>query len=175
MKTEDKVQTVSEFQEVVGGASGVVLAHYMGLNVAAVSDLRRKCRAAGVEYRVIKNTLAKRVIANTPMDGLGSYLDGPNAWAVHKSDQVAAAKVMSEFAKDHEHLKIRVGFVDGRLISVKDVQALAKLPSREILLAQLVGGMQAPMTQFAGAMQALLRQFAGAVDALAKKRAETGV
>jgi large subunit ribosomal protein L10 len=172
MATEAKAQAVTEFSGVVGEASSIVLADFSGLDVAAVSELRRKCRAAGVEYRVIKNTLAKRVITNTPMESLGAHLAGPNAWAVHKTDQVAAAKVLSEFAKDHDKLKIRAGFVDGRVISIKEVAALAKLPSREVLLAQLVGGMQAPMTQFAGAMTALLRNFAGAVDALAKKRAE---
>ena len=174
MATEAKAQAVTEFTEVVGGASSVVLADFSGLDVAAVSDLRRKCRQAGVEYRVIKNTLAKRVITNTPMEPLGAHLAGPNAWAVHKTDQVAAAKVLADFAKDHDKLKIRAGYVDGRVITTKDVVALAKLPSREVLLAQLVGGFQAPMSQMAGAMSALLRNFAGAVDALAKKRAGTG-
>src|SRR5262245_7519124 len=174
MATEAKVQAVTEFGEVIGGASGVVLADFTGLDVAAISDLRRKCRQAGVKYRVIKNTLAKRVIANTPMEPLGAHLAGPNAWAVHPTDQVAAARVLADFAKAHEKLQIRGGYVDGRVISVKEVSALAKLPSREVLLSQLVGGMQAPMTQFAGAMQALLRNFAGAVDALAKKRGEAG-
>lgn len=174
MATEAKVQTVSEFADVVGGASSVVLADFSGLDVAAVSDLRRKCRQAGVEYRVIKNTLAKRVITNTPMEPLGVHLAGPNAWAVHRTDQVVAAKVLADFAKDHDKLKIRAGFVDGRVINTRDVVALAKLPSREVLLAQLVGSFQAPMSQMAGAMSALLTNFAGAVDALAKKRAETG-
>ena len=89
MATEAKVQTVGEFGEVVGGATSVVLSDFSGLDVAAVSDLRRKCRAAGVQYRVIKNTLAKRSIANTPLEALRSHLDGPNAWAVHKTDPVA--------------------------------------------------------------------------------------
>ena len=174
MATEAKAQAVTEFSDVVVGASSIVLADFSGLDVAAVSDLRRKCRQAGVEYRVIKNTLAKRVITNTPMAPLGVHLAGPNAWAVHKTDQVAAAKVLASFAKDHNKLKIRAGYVDGRVITQMDVEALAKLPSREVLLAQLVGGFQAPMTQMAGAMSALLRNFVGAVDALAKKRAETG-
>jgi len=173
MATEAKVQTVGEFGEVVGGATSVVLSDFSGLDVAAVSDLRRKCRAAGVQYRVIKNTLAKRGIVNTPLEPLGSHLDGPNAWAVHKTDPVAAAKVLSEFAKGNEKLKLRVGFVDGRVISVSEVQRLAKLPSREILLSQVVGGMSTPMVKFAGVMQAVLRNFVGVVDAYAKQRADT--
>jgi len=171
MPTAAKEQTVAEFAGVVNGANSVVLADFSGLDVASVSALRSKCRAAGVEYRVMKNTLAKRVIANTGMEALGVHLEGPNAWAVHMTDQVAAAKVLAEFAKENDKLKIRAGFVDGRVLSLAEVQALAKLPGREVLLAQFVGGLQAPMTQFAGAMNALLRNFAGAVDALAKKRA----
>jgi large subunit ribosomal protein L10 len=174
MATEAKAQAVGEFEKIVGDATGVVLTDFTGLDVAAVSDLRRRCRAAGVQYRVIKNTLAKRAITATPMEPLGAFLAGANAWAVHKTDQVAAAKVLSDFAKDHEKLRIRAGYVDGRVVSVKEIEALAKLPSREILLSQVVGAMQGPMVGFAGAMTALLRNFAGAVDAYAKKRAETG-
>src|SRR5262245_6689307 len=174
MATEAKVQTADEFGKMVGDATSVVLTDFTGLDVAAVSDLRRRCRAAGVQYRVMKNTLAKRVIVSTPMEPLTKYLAGANAWAVHATDQVAAAKVLSEFAKSHDKLKIRAGYVDGRLVSVKEIEALAKLPSREVLLGQVVGAMAAPMSSFAGAMSALLRNFAGAVDAYAKKRAESG-
>jgi large subunit ribosomal protein L10 len=127
-----------------------------------------------VEYRVIKNTLAKRVIADTTMAPLGSHLAGANAWAVHKTDQVAAAKVLSDFAKENDKLKIRAGYVDGRVVTAGEIAALAKLPGREVLLAQVVGAMAAPMSSFAGVMTALLRNFAGAVDAYAKKREETG-
>jgi large subunit ribosomal protein L10 len=174
MATEAKARAVEEFSKVVDGASSIVLTDFSGLDVAAVSDLRRKCRAAGVEYHVIKNTLAKRVIASSSMQPLEKLLAGPNAWAVHKTDQVAAAKVVSEFAKDNNKLKIRGGFVDGRLVSVDQLQALAKLPGREVLLAQVLAGMQAPMAGFAGALNAVLRSFATAVDAYAKKRSESG-
>ena len=123
---------------------------------------------------MIKNTLAKRALATSSMEKLEPLLAGPNAWAVHKTDQVAAAKVVSEFAKDHAKLKIRGGIVDGRLVSVDQLQALAKLPGREVLLAQVLAGMQAPMAGFAGALTALLRGFATAVDAYAKQRSESG-
>lgn len=174
MATQAKEQMVGELREMVGSASGIVLTDFTGLNVAAVSDLRRRCRAAGVEYRVIKNTLARRVIAETSMAPLGTYLAGANAWAVHKTDQVAAAKVLSDFAKENDKLKIRAGYIDGRVVTDRDIAVLAKLPGREVLLGQVVGAMAAPMSSFAGAMTALLRNFAGVVDAYAKKRAETG-
>ena len=131
-----------------------------------------RCRAAGVQYHVIKNTLARRVIAEGDLKPLGKLLEGPNAWAVHKTDEVAAAKVLSDFAKDHQNLKIRGGFVDGRVISIDEVKALAKLPSRDVLLAQVLAGMQGPMVGFAGVLTSMLRGFATVVDAYAKKRAE---
>lgn len=174
MPTDAKVREVEEFTAVLRDARGVVLTDFTGLDVAAVSELRRKCRAAGVQYHVVKNTLARRAVAHVGMEVLDPLLEGPNAWAVHKQDQVLAAKVLSEFAKDHGNLKIRGGLVDGRLISVDEVQALAKLPGREVLLAQTLAGLQGPMVGFAGALTALLRGFATAVDAYSKKRAEAG-
>lgn len=174
MATEAKVHEVDEFTNVLRDARGVVLTDFTGLDVAAVSDLRRKCRSAGVQYHVVKNTLAKRAVQLVGMQELEQLLEGPNAWAVHKTDQVLPAKVLSEFAKDHSNLKIRGGFVDGRRISLDEVQRLAKLPGREVLLAQALAGMQGPMTGFAGVLASMLRGFATAVDAYAKKRAESG-
>ena len=174
MATVVKEKTVEEFASLLQDARGVILAEYAGLNVAAVSSLRRKCRDAGVQYRVIKNTLAKRATSQAGMAVLDPLLEGPNAWAIHKTDQVAAAKVLSEFAKDNQKLKIRGGLVDGRLITIKDVETLAKLPSRDVLLAQTLAAMQSPMSGFAGALNALMRGFATAVDAYAKKRSEAG-
>lgn len=174
MATEVKEKTVEEFSSLLQGASSVILAEYAGLDVAQVSSLRRKCRDAGVQYRVIKNTLAKRATSQSGMALLDPLLQGPNAWAIHKTDQVAAAKVLSEFAKDHQKLKIRGGVVDGRLVTEKDVEALAKLPGRDVLLAQTLAAIQSPMSGFAGALNALMRGFATAVDAYAKKRSEAG-
>ncbi len=173
MPTEAKVREVEQFAGVVQGARGVVLADFTGLSVAAVMALRRKCRESGVSYRVIKNTLAKRALEGSGMEALHSLLAGPNAWAVHPTNEIAAAKVIAEFAKDHEALKIRGGFMEGRMLSVKDVQALAKLPSREVLLSQVLTGLQAPMAGFAGVLTSVLRGFATAVDAYAKKRASS--
>jgi large subunit ribosomal protein L10 len=173
MPTEAKVREVEEFRQVLEGATSVVLTDFTGLDVAAVSDLRRKCRAAGVGYHVIKNSLARRAVQLVGLEEIEELLAGPNAWAVHKSDQVAPAKVLAEFGKTHPNLKIRGGIVDGRLVSTKEVEALAKLPSREVLLSQTLSVMQSPMTGFAGVLAAMLRGFANVVDALAKKRTES--
>jgi large subunit ribosomal protein L10 len=172
MATEEKVREVEEFAGILQDAQGVVLADFTGLSVASVMALRRRCRESGVHYKVVKNTLAKRALTGTGMEDLGKLLAGPNAWAVHPSDQVAAAKVIAEFAKDHEALKIRGGYMEGRVLTVKEIQALAKLPSREVLLSQVVRGMQGPLTGFAGVLTAVLRSFANVVDAYAKKRGE---
>lgn len=175
MATEAKVREVEEFVSILRDAQGVVLADFTGLDVAAVSSLRRKCREAGVQYRVVKNTLARRATASVDMQAIDPLLEGPNAWAIHATDQVVAAKVLNDFAKVHQHLKIRGGFVDGRMISDTEVQALAKLPGREVLLAQTLAVLQGPMTGFAGVLTSMLRGFATVVDAYAKKRAESDV
>ena len=171
MPTEEKVREVQEFAGMLQGAQGVVLADFTGLNVAAVMALRRKCRESGVSYRVVKNTLAKRALQGSGLEGLMPLLDGPNAWAVHRTDEIAAAKVIADFAKDHEALKIRGGYMEGRMLSVPEIQALAKLPGREVLLSQVLTGLQAPMAGFAGVLTAVLRGFATVVDAYGKKRA----
>jgi len=172
MPTEAKVREVEEFAGLLKSAQSVVLSDFTGLDVAAISDLRRQCREAGIRYRVVKNTLAKRAVEDAGMNELTPLLEGPNAWAVHESDQVVAAKVLHDFAKDNESLKIRAGFMEGRLLSIDELQALAKLPSREVLLAQVVGTLAAPMSGFAGVLTALLRGFATVVDAYQKQRTE---
>jgi len=173
MPTEAKVREVEEFAGLLKNAESVVLSDFTGLDVEAISDLRRKCRAAGIRYRVIKNTLAKRAVENAGMNDLAPLLEGPNAWAVHETDQVVAAKVLHDFAKDNERLQIRAGFMEGRLLSVEELQALAKLPGREALLGQVVGMFAAPMVGFAGVLAALLRGFATVVDAYQKKRTDS--
>jgi len=172
MPTEAKVREVEQLVDVLNGAKSVVLADFIGLNVQEVSALRAKCRAAGVRYKVVKNTLAKRAIKEVGMQDLESFLEGPNAWATHDSDQVIAAKILSDFAKDNEKLEIRAGFMEGRMISSSEVVALSKLPSREVLLSQTLAALQSPLAGFAGVCSALLRGVVTVVDAYRKKRSE---
>ena len=173
MGTEAKVREVDELAELLGGAKSVILADFTGMNVAEASDLRAKCRVAGVRYKVVKNTLAKLAIERAGMKELDSFLAGPNAWAIHDSDQVATARVLSEFTKTNDKLEIRAGYVDGRVLTVAEVSALAKLPSREVLLSQVLGALQSPLAGFAGVCSALLRGVVNVVDAYRKQRSES--
>ncbi|ADU52382.1 LSU ribosomal protein L10P [Thermaerobacter marianensis DSM 12885] len=151
-------------------AQGVILTDFRGLNVAATSELRRRLRAQGVEYRVIKNTLIRRAAQQAGIEGLDALLEGPTALAFGYDDPVAPAKELSRFAKEFAQLQIKGGLLQGRVIGVKEVQALADLPSREELLAKVMGGMQAPLSGLVGVLAATLRSFVYAVDALRRQR-----
>ncbi|OGI62360.1 MAG: 50S ribosomal protein L10 [Candidatus Muproteobacteria bacterium RBG_16_60_9] len=147
LNIEQKKAVVAEVAEQFQGAEAAVLAEYRGLSVAQMTALRGKARQAQIYVRVVKNTLTRRAIAGSKYECLSDLLFGPLALAISK-DPVAVAKLLAEFAKDNAALKIRAGAMGGKLMSLEQVQALAKLPSREQLLAILVGTLQAPITKF---------------------------
>lgn len=168
MKRTDKEQLVTELTDKIKGASAVYYTDFTGLNVKRMTELRRRLRRAGVEYVVIKNTLALRAVNESGL--AGQRLRGPTGIVVGK-DAVAAAKVLSDFAKENDQKPaVKGGLLDGRAIQAAQVQQLASLPSREQLLAELGAGLMSPMAAFAGAMNGLLYMFAGALDALKTQR-----
>lgn len=168
MKRTEKEQLVSELTDKIKGASAVYYTDFTGLNVKRMTELRRRLRRADVEYVVIKNTLALRAVNESGF--AGSRLRGPTGIVVGK-DAVAAAKVLSDFARENEQKpEVKGGLLDGRAIQAAQVQQLASLPSREQLLAELGAGLMSPMAAFAGAMNGLLYMFAGALDALKTQR-----
>lgn len=168
MKRNEKEQLVTELRDKIKGASAVYYTDFSGLNVKRMTELRRRLRRAGVEYVVIKNTLALRAVNESGL--AGSRLRGPTGIVVG-NDPVAAAKVLSDFAKENEQKpEVKGGLLDGRAIQPAQVQQLASLPSREQLLAELGAGFMSPMAAFAGAMNGLLYMFAGALDALKTQR-----
>jgi large subunit ribosomal protein L10 len=168
MKRTEKEQLVSELTDKIKGASAVYYTDFTGLNVKRMTELRRRLRRAGVEYVVIKNTLALRAVNECGL--AGQRLRGPTGIVVGK-DAVAAAKVLSDFAKENEQKpEVKGGLLDGRAIQAAQVQQLASLPSREQLLAELGAGLMSPMASFVGAMNGLLYMFAGALDALKTQR-----
>jgi len=168
MKRTEKEQLVSELSGKIHGASAVYYTDFTGLNVKRMTELRRRLRRAGVEYVVIKNTLALRAVNESGLTG--TRLRGPTGIVVGP-DAVTAAKVLADFAKENDQRpEVKGGMLDGRAIGAAQVTQLASLPSREQLLAELGAGFMAPMAAFAGAMNGLLYMFAGALDALKTQR-----
>ena len=168
MKRSEKEQLVADLSAKIKGAKALYYTDFTGLNVKRMTELRRRLRKAGVEYVVIKNTLALRAVNESGL--VGSRLRGPTGVVV-TTDPVSAAKLLSDFAKENEQRPaIKGGLLDGRAIAEEQVKALANLPSREQLLAELAGGLQAPLAAFAGAMNGVLYMFAGALEALRTQR-----
>lgn len=147
LNRQEKAAVIDEVVAQLAGAQSIVVAQYRGLSVESVTLLRREARAAGVYLRVLKNTLAKRALAGTPFSGLSDKLAGPLIYGI-SVDPAAAAKVLVNFAKTNDKLIPSAGAIPGQVMDVNGVKALALLPSREELLAKLLGTMQAPVTQF---------------------------
>jgi large subunit ribosomal protein L10 len=168
MKRTDKEQLVTELSDKIRGAKALYYTDFTGLNVKRMTELRRRLRKAGVEYVVIKNTLALRAVNESGL--VGSRLRGPTGLIVGR-DPVAAAKVLSDFAREHEQKPdVKGGMLDGKSIDAAQVKKLAAMPSREQMLADLGAGLQSPMAAFVGALNGLLYMFAGALDALKTQR-----
>lgn len=153
---EQKKQVVAELVERLNGSCAGVIVDYKGINVEDDTKLRKELREAGVDYTVVKNTLLKRAIAETELNGLDAVLEGTTALATSADDYVAAARILSKFADTHKNFEIKNGFIDKEVIDVAKISGLAKLPSREILLANVLGAFQAPIAAFARAIQAIV-------------------
>lgn len=147
LNRQEKATQVEEVGALLANAASVVVAEYRGLDVGAVTQLRKQARSEGVQLRVLKNTLARRAFAKTPYEGLSDKLVGPLMYGF-SADPVGAAKVISNFAKDNESLVVKAGAMPDVVLDEAGVKALASMPSREVLLATLMGTMAAPITQF---------------------------
>ncbi|GAV24244.1 50S ribosomal protein L10 [Carboxydothermus islandicus] len=168
---EQKAKVVAEIEEMIKSFQAAILVDYRGLTVAEMTELRRKLKEKGAEIKVVKNTLTKRAVNNLGITGLDPYLEGPTALAVAKEDPAAAAKVLFDFAKDHPNLEIKVGILENIVLEKDKVKAIADLPPRDVLLAKVLGGMQAPLYGFAGALAGVLRKFVYALEAIRKQKA----
>lgn len=146
---EKKQQVVAELSEQLKNSVAGVLVSYKGITVADDTKLRRELREAGVNYKVIKNTLIKRAADDAGLEGLDPVLEGTTALATSDSDYVAAAKVLVKYAEASKTFEVKSGFMDGAVISVDEITRLAKIPSKEILLAQVLGGFLAPISSLA--------------------------
>ena len=168
---ERKQAVVDELTGKLEGAHGFFLTDFTGITVKHMTELRAKLRDAGIEYIVVKNTLATRALGGLDLPEIGDFFAGPTGLVIGRDNAVEAAKILDEFAKSHDDRpKVKAGLVERKPVSAAEVSRLAKLPPREQLLAELLGAMQAPLAQFAYVVQAHVNEFAGLLEALRAER-----
>ena len=155
---ENKKAVVAALTERLKNAQAGVIADYRGLTVAQDTELRTKLREAGVEYTIVKNTLTRFAANEVGLEGLDPILHGPTALATSSNDVVAPAKVLVDFAKNNEQLEIKAGFVDGKVISVDEVKVYASIPSKEVLIAKMLGSLQAPIGNLVRTLDAIAKK-----------------
>jgi large subunit ribosomal protein L10 len=170
MSKTERQETVESLAEQLRGSPNLYVTDFTGLNVLRMTEFRRRLRASGVSYIVVKNTLAQRALAANSITGLDDHFAGPTGLVLAGKDPIAAAKVLSDFVREFEKPAIKIGLVDGRQVTADQVKRLASLPSREVLLSQLAGAMQAPVAQLAGVLSGVLYQMVGALEALRAQR-----
>lgn len=157
LNLDDKKAVVAEVSAQVATAQTIVLAEYNGIEVGQLTKLRAQARKSGVYLRVLKNTLVRRAVAGSSFEGLAAHMSGPLIYGISQ-DPVAAAKVLSDFAKTNDKMVLKAGCYAGKVMDKSGVQSLAAIPSREELLAKLLGVMKAPVAGFAVALGALAKQ-----------------
>ena len=160
MPTQAKAETIEDLKGRLSGVKTVMLAEYRGLTVQQLSDFRKQLRAVSAEYKIVKNRLARLAIGSSELKALGGELQGPTGLILGKGDPVSVAKAVHTFAKTNQALVIKAGFVDGQLLQANGLKALADLPSREALRAQIVGTISGPLTQLVSLLQAPHRELA---------------
>ncbi len=169
LNLEEKQALVAEVGAKVARAQAIVLAEYRSLDVGAITHLRAKARGAGVYFRVLKNTLARRAVADTPFAGLAQHMTGPLVYGI-SPDPVAVAKVLNDFAKSNDKLVIRAGAMPNQVMSAKEITTLASMPSRLELVAKLMGTMQAPIAKFAQTLNEVPGKFVRTLAAVREQR-----
>jgi large subunit ribosomal protein L10 len=171
----EKVAVVEQVRAHLDSSDAAILTEYRGLKVGDLASLRRQLRSAGADYKIFKNTLVRRATEGTEQAGIVPFLEGPTAIAFVRDDVGPVAKVLRDFAKAHPGLVVKGGLLGTKTLDAQGAGALADLPTREVLLAQVAGAFAAPMRQFAGLLQALPRNFAYGLSALVEdKNAEAG-
>jgi len=173
-KIDQKQEIVRELKEKLQSSKTTIVADYRGLKVAEANELRNMLRKSGVEYRVVKNTMVSFAAQDAGLADLEQLLAGPTALAFSPDDPVIPAKLLTEYARTHKQLSLKGGVLEGKLIGPEGIKALAELPSREVLLAQVVGAFQAPISNWVSLLQAPIQQLTGLVDSLRQKREEAG-
>src|SRR5665213_922566 len=168
-----KVATIDEVKTRIASSTTAVVTEYRGLTVAQISTLRRQLRTLGADYKVFKNTLVRRAIAGTDVESLSEFLVGPTAIAFVDGDVSAVAKALRDFARETPKLIVKGGVVNGKPLTMKDLSALADLPSRDVLLAQIAGLLASPLRTMAGLLKAVPQNFAYGLSALIESKGGT--
>ena len=169
-KVELKQPIINEIKSQLEGAGSIVVVDYRGITVAQDTELRKQCREAGVVYKVYKNTMVKRALDDLGIEGADELLAGPTAIAFGYEDPVAPAKVISNFAKDIEVVEIKGGLLDSKPMTLDQIKYLSELPSKEVLIAKLMGSLNAPVTNFVGVLAAVPRSFVCALNEIKNKK-----
>ncbi len=172
MNRREKEVALSKLTEKIKGFQAMVLTNYRGLNVEQMNHLRRRLREEKISYHVVKNTLMRLASKGTDLEKLDRYFEGPTAVAISYGDPVPMAKILSEFIKTQPSLEIKVGFIEGRVVSPEEVKAIANMPSREVLFAQVLGGIQGPAHQLGTVLVQALQQVLGILQARSDQLSE---
>ena len=173
MNRKEKEQVVSDLGDKVKGLQAVVLTNHRGLNVEQMNHLRQRLREEKISYHVVKNTLMKLASKGTDLEKLKDYFEGPTAVAISYGDPILLAKILSEFLKTQTPLEIKVGLIQGRVVRPEELKALATMPSREVLLAQILGGIQMSGNQLGGVILSALQQVLGVIQARVDQLSES--
>lgn len=166
----EKVAKVAEIKELITNSKCTILVDFCGLTVAQDTVLRCKMREAGVTYIVVKNTMLRIAAAEAGIEGLEPSLEKNTAIASSPEDPVIVAKIISEFAKENDKLQVKVGILDGKVIGVEEIKALASLPPKEVLIAKMLGSMNAPISGFVNVLQGTIRKVVYALDAVRQQK-----
>jgi large subunit ribosomal protein L10 len=168
----EKKEMVVQLTDKLKKSESIVLADYRGLTVGQDTELRSALRKAGVEYRVLKNSLIRFAAKESGLEELEPYLVGPTALAISDSDPIAPAKVLHEYSKKFNKLELKAGVVEGKILDINGIKAIADLPPREVLIAKVLGGFNAPITGFVNVLSANIRGLVVALNAIAEKKSE---
>ena len=166
----EKAAKVAELKEILSSSKCTILVDFCGLTVAQDTELRRKMREAGVKYGVFKNTMIRIAAQEVGIEGLEPVLEHNTAIAAAPEDPVAVAKIICEFAKANEKLVVKMGVLDGKVISVEEIKALAALPPKEVLIAKMLGSMNAPISGFVNVLQGTIRNVVYALEAVRQQK-----
>ncbi len=174
MPSEAKIAAVEDLKQFLEGASSIFLTDFTGMPVEMMSDLRRKCREADVDYRVVKDSLTRLAAKAAGVEDVIEFIEGPTGLALGHEDQLAPARVLSEFAKEHKLPRLKAAFLEGKIFGEEEVKKLAALPSREVLVAQFAMSLNSPLGGFVGALNQVMWKLVATIDSVAKSISDGG-